>query len=108
MENKREDIELLAKALNDAYIAGRNASEFVSITINEKDKWTDWIKTAEEKSAEIYGPLLEACKNCYRKHVLEDENIGWESLGDQIGQALATVMGEEEYNKWMRKENTRR
>jgi hypothetical protein len=45
--------------------------------------------------------LLRVMKKVYRKHVLEDESVGWESLCEEIGMALADVMGDEAFNKWV-------
>jgi hypothetical protein len=45
--------------------------------------------------------LLRVLKKAYRKHVLEDDSIGWEALGEQIGLALTDVMGDEVFNKWV-------
>jgi hypothetical protein len=91
MIKKREDIELLAGALCKAYNDG-------SDTMSQPEHW---IPTAEKLANDIYGQLLETCQLAYRKHVMSDESIGWESLGDKLNMALVSVMGDEEYNKWI-------
>jgi hypothetical protein len=85
----REDIEALAKDL--CLLSGKGKT----------DKWEGWIPQAEEIANRIYGPLLESCQLAYRKHVLEDDSIGWESLGSQLCNALVETLGEEKYNEWL-------
>ena len=45
------------------------------------------------------GPL-EALKLAYRKHVREDEDIGWDELGDVLRDVLAAEMGSAEFHEW--------
>jgi hypothetical protein len=48
-----------------------------------------------------YDTLLSVCQLSYRKHVMEDNSVGWDSLSSQLGEALLSVMGEEAFNKWV-------
>lgn len=45
--------------------------------------------------------LLNACKYAYRKHVLNDFDIGWDELSEILHAALCEAMGDNEYNKWL-------
>jgi hypothetical protein len=47
--------------------------------------------------------LLNACKKAYRKHVMDDPDIGWTEVGNELGEALAEVMGDVEFNRWSEK-----
>ena len=44
--------------------------------------------------------LLKAVKLAYRKHVLDDQDIGWAELGEKLERALSDVMGRQAFNKW--------
>jgi len=52
------------------------------------------------QEAEKMDSLLEACKLAYRKHVLSDDDIGWDELDDKLLDTLCNVMGEKEFIKW--------
>lgn len=41
--------------------------------------------------------LLAACKKAYRKHVLGDESIGWDELGDILKDAICEEIGDEQF-----------
>jgi hypothetical protein len=41
------------------------------------------------------GSLLEACQMAYRKHVLDDDDVGWDELADVLAAALSNEMGKE-------------
>jgi hypothetical protein len=43
---------------------------------------------------------IETLKACYLKHACNDESIGWDELTDMIGNALAQIMGDEEFCRW--------
>jgi len=45
--------------------------------------------------------LLDAVKMAYRKHVMDDPNIGWEQLSETLFAALYNEMGDAEYQKWL-------
>jgi hypothetical protein len=44
---------------------------------------------------------VRALKQAYRKHVKLDESIGWDELSDALGNALAQIMGDEEFCQWL-------
>jgi hypothetical protein len=44
---------------------------------------------------------LEALKLAYRKHVLGDQNIGWEELCSAIANALCNEIGDEAFQKFV-------
>lgn len=45
--------------------------------------------------------LLEVIKLFYRKHVLNDESIGWDELGNNLYNELAETLGDKEFCKWL-------
>jgi hypothetical protein len=45
--------------------------------------------------------LVEAVKFAYRKHHLEDENIGWDELSDKLADALSNAMGPRGFADWL-------
>ena len=45
--------------------------------------------------------LLEVIKLFYRKHVLNDESIGWDELGDKLYNELSEILGDKEFCKWL-------
>ena len=47
--------------------------------------------------------LLSLVKKAYRKHVLFDEDIGWEELGWDMQKGLALYMGDKQYQEWAAK-----
>lgn len=46
--------------------------------------------------------LLEACKLAYRKHVLNDDSVGWGELGDWLLDAICDAIGDDGYQKWLK------
>jgi len=46
--------------------------------------------------------LLYACKAAYRKHVLDDDEIGWEELTDILYDALCNAMGDDGFVLWLK------
>lgn len=46
-------------------------------------------------------PTLLATKMAYRKHVLNDPNIGWDELSDVLLDTLCTVLEEDGYRAWI-------
>ncbi len=49
------------------------------------------------------GLLLDVCQKAYRKHVLNDDSIGWENLGDEMCNALNEAMGPQGFCDWLDK-----
>lgn len=47
------------------------------------------------------GELLEAVKLAYRKHHLNDPNVGWEELTDKLRDALCNALDDEGFSKWI-------
>ena len=47
--------------------------------------------------------LLEALQAAYRKHVANDDSIGWHELSDIMSCALPEVMGDAEFCAWVEK-----
>ena len=45
--------------------------------------------------------LLDAVKMAYRKHVLDDVNVGWDELSDTLMAALCNEKGDEWFQKWL-------
>jgi hypothetical protein len=44
--------------------------------------------------------LLKAVKMAYRKHVIDDPDVGWNELSEKLHRALRDVMGREAFDKW--------
>lgn len=47
------------------------------------------------------GVCLEVLKKVYKKHVLDDLNIGWRELTGELSGLLADMMGDEKYSEWL-------
>lgn len=45
--------------------------------------------------------LLDACKLAYRKHVLNDDSIGWDELGNCLLDAICNEIGDDGYQQWL-------
>ncbi len=45
--------------------------------------------------------LLNACKMAYRKHHLDDPNIGWGELGIVLLDAICEAIGDDGYSEWL-------
>ncbi len=50
--------------------------------------------------------LLDACKMAYRKHVLDDDTIGWDELNDCLLDAICNEIGDEGFQQWLRQVNS--
>jgi hypothetical protein len=46
------------------------------------------------------APIL-ACQMAYRKHVLDDDSIGWDELGDRLQTVLSESLGDEAFQAWL-------
>ena len=44
---------------------------------------------------------LRTLKLCYKKHVVNDPDIGWDELSSELGNALAEIMGDKEFCEWL-------
>jgi hypothetical protein len=45
--------------------------------------------------------LLNACKLAYRKHVLNDDSVGWDELGSCLLDAICNEIGDNGYQQWL-------
>ena len=45
--------------------------------------------------------LLGAVQMAHRKHVFDDQSVGWGELSEKLSDALSSVMGVEAYNTWI-------
>ncbi len=45
--------------------------------------------------------MLAMLQLVWRKHVTNDPDIGWEELGDKLGDTLSNAMGIENFNDWL-------
>ncbi len=43
---------------------------------------------------------VRSLKLAYRKHVVGDDSIGWDELSGELGNALAQIMGDDEFCEW--------
>lgn len=44
---------------------------------------------------------IDILKLTYRKHVLNDDSIGWNELSDKLCDAICNIWGIENFNKWI-------
>ncbi len=44
---------------------------------------------------------MSTLKLCYRKHVQNDESVGWDELSDVLGNTLAQIMGDDAFCEWL-------
>lgn len=61
----------------------------------------DRLKAVNKELREDNTRLLKAAQRAYRKHHLDDPDIGWEQLGDDLCNALCNVMGDDGFQKWL-------
>ena len=47
--------------------------------------------------------MLKTLKMCYCKHHLNDPNIGWDELSNELMTTLCEIMGDKEFNTWLKK-----
>jgi len=47
------------------------------------------------------GMMMRTLKRCYKKHVSNDDAIGWDELSDELGNTLAQAMGDKEFQAWV-------
>ena len=52
-------------------------------------------------ATEANKALLEACQMAYRKHVLDDDSVGWDELTDILASVLCEEMGDKEFINWL-------
>ena len=45
---------------------------------------------------------MRVLKMVYRKHIKDDDEIGWEELTDALSSVLAQTMGDDEFCKWVK------
>lgn len=46
--------------------------------------------------------VMLALMDCYKKHVLGDDSIGWDELSDKMSCALQEVMGDDGFSLWLK------
>lgn len=56
----------------------------------------------EMESDTINKRMLETLKKAYRKHVLNDDSIGWEELGEDMCSSLCEAMTDKGFQKWLK------
>lgn len=56
-----------------------------------------WEKASDKTDREM---LVDTLKRVWRKHVANDDNIGWDQLADEVGSTLAEVLGDKEFVAW--------
>lgn len=74
-------------------------SRLVSVDSTEDDYLLVW-ETEDENAEHNYKILLNAAKMAWRKHALDDKNIGWEKLTETLSGTLAQVMGDKAFDEW--------
>jgi len=55
-----------------------------------------------EKLRDENKVLLEMCQKSYRKIALDDLEIGWEELTNELSGTLLDVMGDKRFLEWMK------
>lgn len=65
----------------------------MSIEIKKYSGWEPLMVCGDSMSIRVL-------KRAYRKHVKGDDSIGWEELSDELGTALAQIMGDDEFCEW--------
>lgn len=50
--------------------------------------------------------LLAVAKLAYRKHHLDDQNVGWDELSDRLCDALCNVMGDARFQAWLQENSS--
>ena len=56
--------------------------------------------TKRRRELEPHWTILDALQAAYRKHVQDDDSIGWEEVENKLLDALCNLMGNEEFIKW--------
>lgn len=51
--------------------------------------------------------LLDVCQMAYRKHVLDDDGVGWDELSEALAAVLSSEMGDKEFINWLDSVSTR-
>jgi len=62
------------------------------------------LREALEKATgkvEVNESLVDALKAVYRKHVMDDDSIGWDELSDIVKDALCDAIGDERFNEFL-------
>jgi hypothetical protein len=49
----------------------------------------------------VKNALIIACQMAYRKHVLDDDAIGWDELSDRLQTVLCESLGDEAFQAWL-------
>lgn len=57
---------------------------------------------ARERKIDKGGYMINACMLAYRKHVLGDDSIGWDELGNVLRDALCEFMGDGSFQTWLK------
>jgi hypothetical protein len=55
-----------------------------------------------EKALADCKRLLNIVQHAYRKHHLDDNNIGWDELSEMMLDELCNTMGDQAFNEWLR------
>lgn len=50
----------------------------------------------------VKNQLIIAVQMAYRKHVLNDDTIGWSELEDKLQTVLAEALGDRDFQQWLR------
>lgn len=61
----------------------------------------DMTEKENKENREDRERLLDVCKMAYRKHVLNDDSVGWNQLSDALAAVLSDQMGDKEFVRWL-------
>jgi len=69
--------------------------------IDEGDYRLVWERMGEGIEAQDRDSLFQVLKKAYQKHVLDDPDVGWDELGEDLRMVLCNIMGHQDFNKWL-------
>ena len=49
---------------------------------------------------------VDILKMAYKKHVLNDESIGWDELGENLADAICNIIGADGFTEWLKSIDT--
>lgn len=71
------------------------ANEVKPIVINRYPNGHDFVAVCGDSMS------MRVLKMAYRKHVKDDDEIGWDELTDAIANVLAQTMGDDKFCEWV-------